>query len=82
MAKNPSARIVVSIGTSGDSFGKDISEVARKYNYPVVDMMEVLSQPGMRATGLFKHKGVSSHPSDKGMAALAEQYARALNVVK
>ena len=40
--------------------------------------LDICDQPGMKATGLFKHPGVAAHPSDKGMAEIARRILNAL----
>ena len=77
---NPNAKIVLSVGSSGPVVAKAIRAFAAKRGYPVVDFNEFLSKPGMRATGLFKHGGVASHPSDAGMAEMGRRYAEALGL--
>ena len=40
--------------------------------------LDICNQPGMKATGFFKHPGVAAHPSDQGMAEIARRLLKAL----
>ena len=77
---NPQAKVVLSVGSSGEKFARAIQAYAAEKGYPVVDFREFLDRPGMRTKGLFKHPGVACHPSDLGMRELGRRYARALGL--
>ena len=55
-----------------------MEKFAAENGITIVDICEIAKKPGMKAEGFFKHKGVASHPSDAGMAALADAYYKAL----
>ena len=76
---NPQAKVVLSVGSSGEKFARAIQSYAAEKGYPVVDFREFLDRPGMRAKGLFRHPGVAWHPS-VGMRELGRRYARALGI--
>lgn len=50
-----------------------IKKMADKHGYPLASLTELDADPSNRAIGLFKHSGVASHPSDKGMLKIAEK---------
>ncbi len=47
-----------------------MSKAAKAQNVPFLKL-NLSSDPSMKALGLFEHKGVQSHPGDKGMAEIA-----------
>ena len=53
----------------GDSI---IIKAAKDMDIPCINLGELGEQSDMRADGLFEHSGVAAHPSDKGMAAIAD----------
>ncbi len=50
---------------------------ASDYAVPFV-RTDISNTPGMRALGLFKHRGVQDHPSDEGMAEIAARIIETL----
>ena len=48
-----------------------MSRVAAKYGLTFVKA-DVAEEPGMRAIGLFSHRGVANHPGDAGMRRIAD----------
>ena len=74
---NPAA-----VGSQPCTFGSTIhvipeysKEGARRVPFVALDICD---QPGMKATGLFRHPGVAAHPSDRGMAEIARRLLKAL----
>ena len=82
---NPDGKAKIIITTAWyplKALNKDLIEFAKRRNITIVDIGKIYHQEGMKATGLWKHAGVASHPSDKGMKALAEAYFQALTQQK
>ena len=50
----------------------NIIQIAEERGYQYIDLGELGEDESMKAIGLFKHSGVANHPSDKGMAAIAD----------
>ncbi len=50
-----------------------IRNVAAKLGKPFIDLTEIGRRDEYRAVGLFEHKGVASHPGDKGMEYIADK---------
>ena len=55
----------------------EMKTVADERRVPFV-ALDICDQPGMKATGLFRHPGVAAHPSDRGMAEIARRLLKAL----
>ena len=77
---NPGAKVAVAVGSSGPKFSQAIRAYAAAKGYPVVDYNDFLNEPGMRATGLFAHKGVAYHPSDAGFREMGRRFSAALGL--
>ena len=60
------------------SLNRDLKEFAKRRNITIVDLAPIYETEGSKATGLWEHKGVASHPGDKGMKMLADAYFQAL----
>ena len=77
------AKLIITTGWyPNKSLNEDLIDFAKRNNITIVDIGKIYHQDGMKATGLWKHAGVASHPSDKGMKALAEAYFEALTKQK
>ena len=77
------AKLIITTGWyPAKSLNNDLIEFAKRNNITIVDIGKIYHQDGMKATGLWKHAGVASHPSDKGMKALGEAYFEALTKQK
>lgn len=77
------AKLIITTGWYPEkSLNNDLIEFAKRNNITIVDIGKIYHQEGMKATGLWKHAGVASHPSDKGMKALGEAYFDALTKQK
>ena len=50
-----------------------IRETAQEFKAELVELGDLGENSSMRADGLFEHKGVAMHPSDKGMEVIAER---------
>lgn len=82
---NPDGKAKVIITTGWyplKSLNNDLKEFAKRKGIKIVDLAPIFNDESNRAIGLWKHKGVASHPGDKGMAELAKAYFRALKDLK
>ena len=73
------AKMIITTGwypTSG--LNDKLKEFAKQNGITIVDICAIAKKEGMTAKGKFAHHGVASHPSDAGMAALADAYYKAL----
>ncbi|MFA5676557.1 MAG: SGNH/GDSL hydrolase family protein, partial [Christensenellales bacterium] len=77
------AKMIITTGWyPSDKINPQLKAYAAKKGITIVDIAEISKKPGMKAIGLYKHPGVASHPSDAGMAALADAYFKALTSKK
>lgn len=73
------AKMVITTGWYPTSRLNDkLKEFAKQNGITIVDICAIAQKEGMTAKGKFAHHGVASHPSDAGMAALADAYYKAL----
>lgn len=72
------SKLIITTGWYPSKLNGALKKFAAENGITIVDICEIAKKPGMKAEGLFKHKGVASHPSDAGMAALADAYYKAL----
>jgi len=54
--------------------------IAKKNDYPLVELSDLGNDETMRATGLYEHKGVACHPGDKGMENIAYRIFECLKI--
>ncbi len=66
------ARVIITTSFWPHPADEAIRETAAKRNLPLVELGGLGVKDEMKAIGLFEHKGVASHPGDKGMAAIAD----------
>ena len=73
-ASNPNAKVIVT-----DSFWRNdardgmIREIAEENGYVFCHLCDLELDESNMAIGLFEHKGVAKHPSDKGMEMIAKR---------
>ena len=73
-ASNPRAKVIVT-----DSFWRNdardgmIREIAEEKGYTFCHLCDLELDESNMAIGLFEHRGVAKHPSDKGMEAIAKR---------
>lgn len=73
-ASNPNARVIVT-----DSFWRNdardgmIKEIAEENGYVFCHLCDLELDESNMAIGLFEHRGVAKHPSDKGMEMIAKR---------
>ena len=73
-ASNPKAKVIVT-----DSFWRNdardgmIKEIAEENGYVFCHLCDLELDESNMAIGLFEHKGVAKHPSDKGMEMIAKR---------
>lgn len=67
------AKVILTTGFWKHVGNEEIRTVAKEKEYNLVELEELGEEDSMMAIGLFEHHGVSIHPGDKGMAAIAEK---------
>jgi len=65
-----------------DAVDAAIRQVAAGRGLPVVELGHLGQRDEMKAIGLFEHGGVSAHPGDAGMAAIAAAILEQVNPEK
>lgn len=74
------AKMIITTGWyPNKNLNTKLKEFAKQNGITIVDILEIAKKDGMKAKGKFAHAGVASHPSDAGMAALADAYYKALS---
>ncbi len=71
--KDKKAAFVVTTGFWRHPGDGALKEFAQELSAPLVELGDLGEDPKMKALGLFEHRGVSVHPGDLGMAAIAER---------
>jgi len=71
--KNPALKIIC-VSSFWDQPGIEdcISKLSKDNHLPMVSIKELSADITNTAFGIFSHSGVASHPSDKGMKAIAD----------
>ncbi|MBQ4086816.1 MAG: SGNH/GDSL hydrolase family protein [Clostridia bacterium] len=72
------AKVILTTGFWRHVGNQDIRAVAKERGYALVELEQLGEDDSMMAIGLFEHRGVSIHPGDKGMAAIAEKILQML----
>lgn len=67
------AKLVITTGFWRHPGDSDLRKYAKEKGIPCVELGDLGEDDTMKAVGLFEHTGVANHPSDKGMAAIAER---------
>jgi hypothetical protein len=67
------AKLVITTGFWRHPGDSDLRKYAKEKGIPCVELGDLGEDDTMKAIGLFEHTGVANHPSDKGMAAIAER---------
>lgn len=72
---NPTGKAKLVLTTSFWKHPADdmIREYAKENNLPLCELGDLGERDDMKATGLFEHSGVASHPGDLGMKTIAER---------
>ena len=82
-ATNPNVKVIIT-----DNFWKNdakdtmIREIAAERGYTFCHIGDIEDDQATMALGQFEHKGVSVHPSDLGMARIAERLFETIKTVK
>lgn len=71
--KTGSAKIIVTTGFWRHPADAELRAYASEGGYPLIELGDLGERDEYKAMGLFKHEGVANHPSDVGMAAIAER---------
>lgn len=74
------AKVIMTTGFWSHPGDEDLRRIAEEDGYPLAELGDIGRDETMRATGLFAHEGVASHPGDKGMAAIAEAVEKYLDI--
>lgn len=72
---NPSkaAKIIMTTGFWRHPGDEGIRALAKRNNWPLVELGDLGEDDAMKAIGLFEHNGVANHPGDLGMQKMAER---------
>ena len=68
-----SAEFIITTGFWRHPGDDAIRALAQESGYPLAELGDLGDQDEMKAIGLFEHRGVSMHPGDKGMRAIADR---------
>lgn len=60
---------------------ENILAYAKKKGYPCIALGDLGEDDRMKAIGLFEHSGVSKHPGDLGMKAIADRISKVLREI-
>lgn len=74
------ARVILTTGFWRHPGDSEIRRAGKERGYPVVELGHLGDDDSMKATGLFEHQGVASHPGDKGMLAIADAIGKELGL--
>lgn len=66
-------KIVLADGFWASPVNDVVRAIADERKFPFIQLHDLSRDSLMTAKGLFKHTGVANHPSDKGMAAIADR---------
>ena len=64
---------VIMDGFWSNPINRPLAHYARDHHYPFIHISDLSGDTTMEARGLFLDRGVSVHPSDKGMQAIADR---------
>ncbi len=73
LKNNPAAKVILTTGFWKHNGDGVIRSIGEEQGYPVVELGDLGELDEMKAIGLFEHKGVANHPSDKGMQVIADR---------
>ena len=79
-ASNPDAKVIVTNNFwPKDTLDVVLEEIAKEHGYLFCKLNDLPTDQRTMALGLFEHQGVAVHPSDYGMACIAE---RILSIIR